>query len=392
MAGLAASRGTCLSLRDQLRSEVPCASREQATTWLAEPAVLSIDHGDLLVALAGWRESAGHGVWEDSHPAVHLLVQAAARGESVTYNAVRRERQGGRRECFYVPHYRGPLLLAGELPAPLSDQRVHLQSIPSVLRCAIRPPPGHCFIDADIARCFPAIGAALSRDQRLHSHLQGDIHQLVGRHLAPSVAAEAQRKLGKAVNNGLICGMTGFGLQNELRERGVAVSMGQAERFHAEWWALFPDFRDFMGGIDTLIERRVASRLGLNIEAPDGRVFRFSPAELAGFRGESIGERAHRKRRLVSALFRAVEGCILDRALELMYRGRELFGLRLALPMYDGLLAVVPESEAERGRRSVRRCLERALADVGVAATVKVEVRDTWGTTPSSQSGEEAST
>lgn len=381
-----------LSLCRLLGSRVPSASCAEVDTWFADRAPLHVDHGALEAVLADWRADLPIDAEERARQAAaaSLLVDAATRGASITFNALSRKKQGGRRYAFKVPGYSGPLILSQRGYKNLARPRVLLQAVPRALRPAVTPPPGLVFIDADIDRCFLAIAAALTGDVKLQADLADDIHQRVGDVLAAGAPADRRRKLGKLVNNALVGGQTAYGLRQTLDEAGVHTGAGAgvgyttASKVRELWWARYPAFRDFVAELHGAVRGRAASRQGFHVEAPDGRVFRFDRHELRGWKKGNAPTDARlgieaAARTVTSAVFRAIEGAILDRALQLMQPGSTQIGLRIAVPMYDGALFVVPADKAQERRALVSWAFRQALGDVGVVAGVSCDVRPRWG-------------
>ena len=82
-------------------------------------------------------------------------------------------------------------------------------------------------------------------------------------------------------------------------------------------------------------------------------------------------------RTTLSSVFRGMEGLLLDRSLQLIYPLRRE-GVRLVLPMYDGVLLQVPEDRAETLSREVRAAFAQSLREVGVPALVSSTIRSAW--------------
>ena len=79
----------------------------------------------------------------------------------------------------------------------------------------------------------------------------------------------------------------------------------------------------------------------------------------------------------MSSILRGMEGILLDRALQLIHPLRSE-GLRMVLPVYDGVLLQVPENKAEVLAEEVRAAFARTLFEAGVVAQVSTAVRPTW--------------
>ena len=84
-------------------------------------------------------------------------------------------------------------------------------------------------------------------------------------------------------------------------------------------------------------------------------------------------------RSIISSLWRAVEGAVLDRTLRLLLPRKASVGLRLALTMYDGLLMAAPEAHADAAVQVVEDTMQTALKETGITTGVTIEHRAQWG-------------
>lgn len=383
----AGGRVADISLPRLLRvNSLPSPSAVDVTSWFARPAPSRVDLGTLKPLLNSWLAGVDRPTAEERGPIVKLLRSSGETGTPFTYNVLFREEHGGRRYAYWVEGYDGRLVLSRNGHKELRHPRALLQSSPNALRPAILSLPGHLLILADIDRCFLAIAAALTRDAKLREDLEGDAHQRVGDAFVPGLAAALRRAVGKVLNNALVGGVTPYGLQEHLAAGRHPVTFDEAERLHQRWWARYSAFRDSMMAVRRAIRRQVAAGLGLTIRAPDGHIFRFSPAELSGSAWGTgrypEADQVMAEGSAVSSLWRAIEGSAVDRALALLQPLKAETGLRLVLTMYDGLVLAVPEARAEEGAELVKACLVQAFRECGVEVGVDIKVQPRWGVLP----------
>jgi hypothetical protein len=364
----------------------PSASRDEVASWFAKPAPFRMDPDAFWPLLAEWLARIDQSTTVERGPIVELLSRSAKTGTPFTYNAVGREEHGGRRYAYRLLGHHGCPVLTRHGYKNLPHPRALLQSIPNAVRPAIRTLPGHDLVLADIQGCFPAIAAALTGDARLQRDLRADMHQRIGDMYATRFDAARRRQVGKLINNALVGGATAYGLREALDEDGIQVPLERACRVHDQWWLRYGGFKAFLDDVRTLIRRQVDAGKGLTIRAPDGHCFRFSAAELSGKvggKGKNLeADREAAERRVISSLFRAIEGSALDRALAILQPLKAETGLRLVLTMYDGLVMAVPEALAEEGAEVVRACMVQGLRETGVDAGVDIKVQPRWGVLP----------
>ncbi|NND80976.1 MAG: DNA polymerase I [Gammaproteobacteria bacterium] len=155
----------------------------------------------------------------------------------------------------------------------LSSSDPNLQNIPirteegRRVRDAFIAPPGSCILAADYSQIELRIMAHLSGDETLlHAFNHGlDIHRATASEIfevdLDDVSGE-QRRHAKAVNFGLIYGMSAFGLANQLN-----VERKQAQQYIDQYFAQYPGVKDYMeqtrefarehGYVETVFGRRL---------------------------------------------------------------------------------------------------------------------------------------
>ncbi len=299
-----------------------------------------------------------------------------------------REREGGRRYPFHLPGYEGPRVVGERAyrTASAGRDRVLLSAIPKAQRHAFAAPPGHRYLLADIDRCFPVLLASVADDEALLDAARGDLHQEAGDTLAPHLSANERRWLGKRFNNAVIGLISPAGWHHHLRELGITVTVLEANRMHDRWWERFAAARDFRDAWLDFHRSVAKANQPLRIVYPDGRPFTFDRATVRGVARRPRWERlaspqarlAASARRTFAAIWRGIEGVVLDEVLHRLHalRGE---GLRLVLPLYDGVLLQAPESCATQLAEQVRNAFLAAFRVVGIPAGVTITDAPTWG-------------
>ncbi len=373
------------SLAVILRHDPPSATMDPAV-WLPRYTAAEVGSwfGDDFLAPLGYDPAILHGV-PSSGARHHDTVSALAKAPNPLHvAAVYREREGGRRYAFWVPRYNGPRLLTGR-PGRNLVGRLLLPAIPRSLRCAFRPPAGHVFLVADLRHCFLALLGTVSGDEDLVHAAKGDLHQEAGDVMVPGKPASERRALGKVFNSAVVGLISPQGWATKLRSRGIHVAGKGAQEMHHRWWARFGHARRFREAWVELHRRAAARGLPLALRYPDGRRFTFDAATVRGAARRPAWSGLHRRdqrlaastRCTFSALWRGIEGVVLDETLHRVYPLRSR-GLRLVVPMYDGLLLQAPTGEARALAACVGDAMNDALAAVGVRGATKVSVATTW--------------
>jgi DNA polymerase I len=155
----------------------------------------------------------------------------------------------------------------------ISSSDPNLQNIPvrteegRRIRQAFIAPPGWKVMAADYSQIELRIMAHLSGDEGLLRafHEGGDVHRATAAEVfgvAPAEISTNQRRAAKAINFGLMYGMSAFGLARQL-----SVDRGEASDYMARYFSRYPGVRAYMdatreqahreGYVETLFGRRL---------------------------------------------------------------------------------------------------------------------------------------
>ncbi|HEY4293720.1 DNA polymerase I [Luteibacter sp.] len=155
----------------------------------------------------------------------------------------------------------------------ISSSDPNLQNIPvrteegRRIRQAFIAPEGWCILAADYSQIELRIMAHLSKDEGLVRAFQegGDVHRATAAEVfgvPPAEVTANQRRAAKAINFGLMYGMSSFGLARQL-----GVDRGEASDYMGRYFSRYPGVRAFMdatreqahrdGYVQTLFGRRL---------------------------------------------------------------------------------------------------------------------------------------
>ena len=140
----------------------------------------------------------------------------------------------------------------------LSSTEPNLQNIPirmelgRQIRKVFVPQDGYVFLDADYSQIELRVLAHMSEDETLIEAYRenADIHRTTAAlvfHTPYEEVTELQRRNAKAVNFGIVYGISGFGLSRDLN-----ISKKQAEKYIEDYFETYPDVKRFM---DELVEQ-----------------------------------------------------------------------------------------------------------------------------------------
>ncbi len=233
----------------------------------------------------------------------------------------------------------------------LSTSNPNLQSIPirtelgRTIRSAFVAEPGWKLLSADYSQVELRILAHVSGEPKLReAFLRGDdIHaataaEVLGKDRATLTKDERNR--AKAVNFGIIYGISAFGLSEQLE-----ISREEAQAFIDAYLARFPHVQDFIQRTVGQAERNgfVRTLLGRRRPIPELRA--------SNRQTRSLGERL-----AVNSVMQGTAADVIKVAMVAIHRRLRAEGraARLVLQVHDELLLEVPEAEVSAVRELVR--------------------------------------
>ncbi len=256
----------------------------------------------------------------------------------------------------------------------LSSTNPNLQNIPirsaegRRIRQAFIAKPGYQLIAADYSQIELRIMAHLSADQSLlESFSQGkDIHQATASEIFSVPLAEVtteQRRSAKAVNFGLIYGMSAFGLAKQLG----------AERYLAQeyinlYFARYPGVANYMestkqqakqaGYVETLIGRR--------LYLPD-------------INAKNAQLRQYAERTAINAPMQGTAADIIKIAMINVQAWLDLkeFDIKMLMQVHDELVFEVVATEVEAVQLQIKKIMESALS-LSVPLVVEIGTGNNW--------------
>ena len=255
----------------------------------------------------------------------------------------------------------------------LSSSDPNLQNIPirrpegRRIRQAFVAPPGYVLLAADYSQIELRIMAHLSEDPSLlRAFSQGDdIHRATAGEIfglpAAQVTAE-QRRSAKAINFGLIYGMSAFGLARQL-----GIDRGAAQEYVERYFARYPGVKLFMERM-----RREAAERGY-VETVFGR--RLYLPEIRSRNGQ---RRQYAERAAINAPMQGTAADIIKRAMIRIHQWLADYPqVSMIMQVHDELVFEVPAGEVESIRKQVLGLMAGA-GELSVPLVVDTGVGANW--------------
>lgn len=256
----------------------------------------------------------------------------------------------------------------------ISSTEPNLQNIPirmelgRLIRKVFVPKDGYVFIDADYSQIELRVLAHMSGDQNLiaaYQHAE-DIHRITASqvfHTPLEEVTDLQRRNAKAVNFGIVYGISSFGLSQDL-----SITRKEAEGYIASYFETYP-------GIKTFLDRLVSDAKEKGYaETMFGRRRPVPELASSNFMQRSFGERI--------AMNSPIQGTAADIIKIAMIRvkqrlDREQLKSKLILQVHDELLIEAAADEEEYVKTLLAEEMRHA-ADLAVTLEVDVQSGRNW--------------
>jgi DNA polymerase-1 len=261
---------------------------------------------------------------------------------------------------------------AGAITGRLSSSNPNLQNIPTRtdlgrrVRNGFIAAPGHALLSVDYSQIELRIVAHMAEDEAmLQAFREGqDIHAATAAaiyNVPLEQVLKEQRRHAKAINFGLIYGMSAFGLT-----RSSDLTLGEAEAFVKAYFQRFPGVKSYLDNT-----RKLAASQGY-VETLLGRR-RYFPA-LKGQMSQALRNREERE--AINSPIQGTAADIMKIAMLRIQPGLAEAGLRarMLLQVHDEIVLECPQPELERTARVVQGIMEGAYP---LSIPLSTEAR--WG-------------
>ena len=256
----------------------------------------------------------------------------------------------------------------------ISSTEPNLQNIPvrmelgRAIRKVFVPREGYVFVDADYSQIELRILAHMSGDERLFGAYQNaqDIHAITASevfHTPLDQVTPLQRRNAKAVNFGIVYGISAFGLSEDL-----SISRKEALEYINKYFDTYP-------GVKTFLDEQV--RLGKEqgyVTTMFGRRRPIPELRSANFMQRSFGERVAMNSPIQGTAADIMKLAMIAVDRELRDRGMDS---RIVLQVHDELLVEAKESEAAQVTELLTELMKNA-AHLDVCLEVEAHMGETW--------------
>lgn len=256
----------------------------------------------------------------------------------------------------------------------ISSTEPNLQNIPMRMELGRRirkvfvPRTGYEFMDADYSQIELRVLAHMSGDEQLIDayRTEQDIHRITAAkvfHTPFEEVTDLQRRNAKAVNFGIVYGISSFGLSQDL-----SISRKEAAEYIEQYFATYPKVKEFL---DRLVED--AKKQGYTTTM-FGRRRPIPELSSSNFMQRSFGERV-----AMNSPIQGTAADIIKIAMNRVWRALRERGLKskLILQVHDELVIETLLEEEEQVRQILSENM-KAAADLAVTLEIDLHTGENW--------------
>jgi len=256
----------------------------------------------------------------------------------------------------------------------ISSTEPNLQNIPMRMELGRRirkvfvPGQGREFMDADYSQIELRVLAHMSGDEQLIEayHMDQDIHRITAAkvfHTPFEEVTDLQRRNAKAVNFGIVYGISSFGLSQDL-----SISKKEAAEYIEQYFSTYPKVREFLNRLVSEAKERgyVTTMFGRRRPVPE--------LSSSNFMQRSFGERV-----AMNSPIQGTAADIIKIAMIRVWKALREAGLRskLILQVHDELVVETYLEEEEQVRQILTENMKSA-ADLAVTLEIDLHTGMNW--------------
>lgn len=256
----------------------------------------------------------------------------------------------------------------------ISSTEPNLQNIPMrmelgrMIRKVFIPKPGFLFTDADYSQIELRVLAHMSEDEQLIEayKMEEDIHRITASkvfHTPFEEVTDLQRRNAKAVNFGIVYGISSFGLSQDL-----SISRKEAAEYIEQYFATYPDVKKFLEAQVEAAKKEgyVTTMFGRRRPVPE--------LGSSNFMQRSFGERV-----AMNSPIQGTAADIIKIAMIRVWKSLKEEGLKskLILQVHDELLIETAEEELTQVKDILEKEM-KAAADLAVSLEIDMHTGRNW--------------
>ena len=254
----------------------------------------------------------------------------------------------------------------------ISCTEPNLQNLPShegegkKIKKAFKPKEGYVYIDADYSQIELRVLSHISKDENMIKAFKNDedIHREVASKVfgvPVNKVTKEQRSRAKAVNFGIIYGITAFGLSQQLK-----IDRKHAQEYIDNYLDKYKGIKEFMDGI---IEKTKENGY---VETLFGRRRYVPELKSNNYMVRQFGSRV-----AMNTPIQGTAADIMKIAMNKLYNNIKNIDAKIVLQVHDELIIEVKKEDKEKAKEILKKSMEEAV-ELDVPLKVEISEAENW--------------
>jgi len=262
-----------------------------------------------------------------------------------------------------------------------------LQTIPrqQEIRELFVPEEGNCFVIADYSQIELRVSAELSGEKVMREAFgkDEDLHRLTASKafgVQLSEVSKKQRTASKAINFGLIYGMSPKGLVAYMKSFGIGISLAEAQRFHAAFFKLYGNYRPYHSRLWKRADREFRENGEVLLKTLSGRVRRLTEDDMRYKLKQTPSKKGPRKTVVYNTPVQSLASDGLKQALVLLWSHLKTLDARPVNIVHDEIIIECRKDVAEEMLGILEDCMVQGMGRYlkKVPVVVEAKIADSW--------------
>jgi DNA polymerase-1 len=247
------------------------------------------------------------------------------------------------------------------------------------------PEEGNCFVIADYSQIELRVSAELSGEKVMREAFgkDEDLHRLTASKafgVQLSEVSKEQRTASKAINFGLIYGMSPKGLVAYMKSFGIGISLAEAQRFHAAFFKLYGNYRPYHSRLWKRADREFRENGEVLLETLSGRVRRLTEDDMRYKSEQDLSKKWPRKTVVYNTPVQSLASDGLKQSLVLLWSHLKALDARPVNLVHDEIIIECRKGAAEEMLGILEDCMVRGMERYlkKVPVLVEAKIADSW--------------
>jgi DNA polymerase-1 len=262
-----------------------------------------------------------------------------------------------------------------------------LQTIPrkQEIRELFVPEEGNCFVIADYSQIELRVSAELSGEKVMQKAFEKgeDLHRLTASKsfsVQLSEVSKKQRTASKAINFGLIYGMSPQGLVSNMKSPENEISLAEAQRFHAAFFKLYGGYKPYHYRIWKRAGREFRENGEVLLKTRSGRVRRLTENDMRYKSEQDLSKKGPKKTVVYNTPVQSLASDGLKQTLVLLWPHLKALNARPVNLVHDEIIIECRKDVAAEMLGILPDCMVRGMECYlkKVPVVVEAKIADSW--------------